>query len=494
MSKPTVRKQDFPKFNIVECLKKTTLNLTDIVANSNKMYYCEVVKTDDGRYLLLTTYGRTGGTLTEEVRVCSSKHDAEIEAEKIIKSKIKKGYVEVKLVQATVGSELAKSKIEPSIISEDSAKKAGFSIQEEQKSSLHPIVQNLIRSWFGSIEQFVIDTLDTSKCALGQLSIDQINRGRDLLLEARKIVQSGKPDILELNAITSKYYSNIPMNFGYRRLDANVLRFDNNDKLDKAFDILDTLEGAKDVQKVLIKKNAIDDQYRTLNTEIEYIDPAEPIWNWINTLFQKTRAPNHHFLGKMKIHNIFRLKRNAEYESYMNMIDQMAKLNNSRIELPNLIKPIWNQRIKEVQQYETLYDRVNILPLFHGTRTPNFPKILSSRLMMRKPGFTVAGSMYDKNGGLYFGFSSKAVNYSSASGSYWSGGNDKNGYVFLSDVALGRQTIAKGSYPYTLEHIKPSFSVWAKGGSSGVINDEFIVYTEKQNWLRYIIEFETQAK
>ena len=35
-------------------------------------------------------------------------------------------------------------------------------------------------------------------------------------------------------------------------------------------------------------------------------------------------------------------------------------------------------------------------------------------------------------------------------------------------------------------------SVWAKGGQSGVINDEFIVYTENQNWLRYVIEFESK--
>ena len=30
-------------------------------------------------------------------------------------------------------------------------------------------------------------------------------------------------------------------------------------------------------------------------------------------------------------------------------------------------------------------------------------------------------------------------------------------------------------------------ALWAKAGSS-VINDEYIVYTEKQNWLRYLVE------
>ena len=176
------------------------------------------------------------------------------------------------------------------------------------------------------------------------------------------------------------------------------------------------------------------------------------------------------------------------------MVESMAKKDQKRKDLPDLIVPLWNNRIKEQKEYEDLYDKANILPLFHGTRTPNFQKILSSKLMMRKPGFTVAGAMYDSVGGLYFGFSSKSINYSSVQGSYWGSGTDKSGFLFLSDVALGKQEVAKGSYPYTLEGIKPAMSVWAKGGKSGVINDEFIVFTESQNWLRYVIEFQTQVR
>ena len=59
------------------------------------------------------------------------------------------------------------------------------------------------------------------------------------------------------------------MNFGYRRLDIEQLRFDDNNKLDAQFDILDTLENAKDVEKVLTKKNAVDEQYKSLKTEME---------------------------------------------------------------------------------------------------------------------------------------------------------------------------------------------------------------------------------
>jgi hypothetical protein len=249
----------------------------------------------------------------------------------------------------------------------------------------------------------------------------------------------------------------------------------------------------KDVEKVLKKKNAVDEQYKSLKTGIEIVDPKDPIWTWINTLFHKTRASNHNFLGKIKINNIFKLTRNEEYENYLKMVEEMSSHNKNILNLPDMLKPIWKERVTENKEYEELITKANIIPLFHGTRSQNFPKILSTKLLMRKPGFTVAGSMYDKNGGLYFGFSSKSANYSSVSGSYWSGGNDKRGYMFVTDVALGKQTIAKGAYPYTLESIKPNMSVWAKGGYSGVINDEFITYTENQNWLRYIVEFEANC-
>ena len=479
--------------NVVDSIKQWTLNYTDLELNSNKFYSLEIVKCSDHKVYLYTNYGRVGGTAAKEYRACIDQYQAEEEALKIIKSKVKKGYVEIKLVKTDVGSDIAKVKIGASVVSEDTAKKLGFTVKEENKSSLHPAIQSVVKSWFGSIEQFIIDTLDTSKCALGQLSLDQINKGRDLLLEARQLVAVGAKDIKELNSISSKYYSNIPMNFGYRKLDIDQLRFDNDNKLDIAFDILDTLENAKGAEKVLTKKSAIDEQYVSLKTEMEWIDPSDPIFKWIDLLFHKTRASNHSGLGKLAVSNIFRLKRNKEYETFL---DTSVKFSKTKYDLmiPNNYQSLWDKRPKENKDYEDIMMGANILPLWHGSRTPNFPKIISSSLQMRKPGFTVAGSMFDKNGGLYFAnSSSKSVGYTSITNSAWSNGNDKKAYLFLSDVCLGKSKIADRSYPYTLDNIKPHMSVWAKAGAS-LYNDEYIVYTEQQNWLRYVIEFESLGR
>ena len=478
------------KVSIIDSIKQWTLNYTDLELNSNKFYSLEIVKGSDNKIYLYTQYGRVGRTAAKEYRACIDRHQAEVEAEKIIKSKNKKGYVEIKLIKADIGSEVAKVKVGTSVVSEDAAKKLGFTVKEDVQSSLHPAVQSLVKEWFGSIEQFIVDTLDTSKCALGQLSLDQINKGRDYLLEARKIVAAGAKDIKELNSLSSKYYSNIPMNFGYRKLDIDQLRFDSDSKLDQAFDILDTLEGAKDVEKVLTKKNAVDEQYKSLKTEMEWLDHSDPIFKWIESLFHKTRASNHSGLGKLAVSGVFKLARPKEYEIFLSEAGKIAQAKYG-IALPNNYKGHWDKRPKESKEYEELMAAANILPLWHGSRTPNFPKIISSSLQMRKPGFTVAGSMFDKNGGLYFAnSSSKSVGYTSISNSAWSNGNDKKAYLFLSDVCLGKSKIADRAHPYTLEGIKPHMSVWAKAGVS-LYNDEYIVYTEQQNWLRYVVEFES---
>src|SRR5277367_670269 len=310
-----------------EVTKRTTLNFTDVMNNNNKYYNLEVQVAKSGEARIFTQYGRVGGTAAREYRIADSVSHAESEAEKIIKAKTKKGYQEVKLVKADVGSDVGKSKVENTAVSVEALKKAGVTVTEEPAaaSKLHTEVQDLVRTWFGVTQEFIELNLDTKKCPLGQLSLDQLTKGRDYLEEARKIVASTKPDQKELNKLTNLYYSNIPHNFGYRKLDADALRFDSNDKLDKAFDILDVFADAKNVQAVISKKSAVDSQYATLNAEMEYIEHGDPTWKWIEAMVQETRASNHGALGKLKVHKIFRVKRNSEDKNFIENAQCIAK-------------------------------------------------------------------------------------------------------------------------------------------------------------------------
>jgi poly [ADP-ribose] polymerase len=483
--------------NIVESVKRWTLNFTDIVHNNNKYYNLEVVKTDKGKFYLFTQYGRVGApNAAKEYRSCDSQTEAESEAEKIVKSKTKKGYVEVKMAKVDIGSEIGKTKVDTSVTVE-SLKKAGVKVTEEPAvaSKLHHEVQDLVRTWFGVTQEFIELNLDTKKCPLGQLSLDQIDKAKQILEEARTIVSSKKPDTQELNKLTSAYYSNIPHVLGHK-INADVLRFDDNPKIDHAYDVLDIFADAKNVQAVISKKSAVDSQYATLNADLEFVDSASPTFKWIDAMLNGTRASNHGGLGKLKTHKVFKVNRHGEEKNWLEASEKIAKECGKYVPSEVYAK-LLAQREDVPKDLVSLYKNANILPGWHGTRRANMIGITTKGLLIRPSGVAHAGSMFGD--GCYFASSSsKSINYCDVRGSYWAQGNNKTAYLLLCDVAFGNQKMATGSYYYNANNIKPYHSVWAKAGQGGVINDEMITYTAtgkgQQHNIRYIIEFETQVK
>ena len=498
MSIPVIKDQKIiDKIQVAESVQRWTLNFTDIVLNNNKFYNLEIVKSNDGSYYLYTVYGRVGAGGAKEYRACNSQVQAEAEAQSIIKSKNKKGYVEVKLAKADIGSELGKAKVDTSV-SVETLRKLGATVVEKEAevSKLHPQVQDLVRTWFGVTQEFVELNLDTKKCPLGQLSADQIDKAKNILTDARLQVHAKKPDTQELNKLTSLYYSNIPHVLG-SRIDANVLRFDDDGKIDKALDILDVFADAKNVQAVISRKNAVDSQYATLNADLEFVDPSEPTYKWLDAMLHGTRAGNHQGLGKLKTHKVFRVNRANEEKNWLANAEKIAKECGKYVPSEVYAK-LLDRREDIPKDMASLYKHANILPGWHGTRRANMIGITTKGLLIRPSGVIHAGSMYGD--GIYWAVhSTKSINYCDVKGSIWAQGTNKTAYLFLADVAFGSQKIAGGSHMYTKSNIKPNHSVWAKsGGSSGLYNDELITYTptgsEQQHRIRYIIEFETQAK
>lgn len=489
----TIKEKDIKGIVVKDSIKMWTLNYTDIVKNSNKFYNLEILNTNNG-IVLYTVYGRVGVNGVKEYRVYADASTAEKEAEKIIKSKIKKGYQEVKLISASVGSDVGKSKVENSV-SIETLKNVGVKIKEQNSSKLSPEVQDLIRCWFGATQQFVNLNLDTKKCPLGQLSLDQIDKAKQILSDARALCASKSPDITELNRLTSSYYSNIPHVLPHR-INADILRFDSNAKVDAALDILDVFADAKNIQNVISSSSAIDSQYATLNSDIEYVNPEDPTWKWIDAMMHDTRASNHHFLGKLKTHKVFKLKRKNEESYFLNNAERIAKecgSSNPSEVYAKLVKA----RPDVPKNLKKIYEAANVMPCWHGTRRANMIGISTKGFLIRPAGVIHAGSAYGD--GVYFGTNStKSINYTDVKGSYWAQGNNKTAYLFLCDVALGNTKMASGSYFYNKNNIKPYHSVWAKAGKGGVINDEMIVYDpagqNQQFYIKYIIEFETLVK
>lgn len=481
-----------------DVVMRKTLNFTDIVKNNNKFYNLEVQVAPSGETRIYTVYGRVGAGGAKEYRICSDRSHGEKEAEKIIKSKVKKGYQEVEMAKSDIGSEVGKSKVDNKVTTE-LLQKTGIKIEdaEPENSKLTPQVADLVRTWFGITADFVELNLDTKKCPLGQLSLNQIAKAKDILEEARKLVSKKKKDVNELNRLTNQYYTNIPHVLPHRMQNViDTLRIDSDEKIDKAFDILDVFADAKNVEKLISKKSAVDAQYATLNADLEWVDPADPTWKWLDEMLHGTRAHNHSFLGKLKTHKVYKVNRHHEEKNFLAAAEQIAK-ECGKHNPSEVYSKYVHSRPDIAKDVKDLYKKANICPGWHGTRRANMVGITTKGLLIRPSGVAHAGSMYGD--GIYWASNStKSINYCDVNGSYWAQGSNKTAYLFLADVALGNQEMANGSYFYTKKNIHPNHSVWAKAGKSGVINDEFITYTAtgpgQQHILRYIIEFETQVR
>lgn len=128
----------------------------------------------------------------------------------------------------------------------------------------------------------------------------------------------------------------------------------------------------------------------------------------------------------------------------------------------------------------------NIKRLWHGTRMFNILSILKRGFVLPNQLSTMqmTGAMFG-NGVYFSNNSTKSLNYSYG---YWDGGSrDKNCYMFMVDVAMGREYIPSGSgngqrAGYDSCHAVP--------GRSGIMNDEQIVYRTSQANIKYLVEFD----
>lgn len=485
-----------PKFPAdYEVPVRRTLNFTDIVENNNKYYNLEVQVAKNGEARVFTQYGRLGApNPAKEVRCCTSQAHAEQTVAQIIKEKTKKGYNEVELVKSDVGSDKGKEKVEAQLATVESLEKAGIKVDRTATASkLHKEVQNLVGTWFSATAQFIEVNLDTKKCPLGQLSINQIAKGRDILDECRKLVQQTRKPIDELNRLTSQYYGNIPHNFGFRRLDADTLRFDDDAKIDKGMDILDVFADAKNAEKVLAPKSGVDAQYETLNADLSYVDPDELTYKWLEKMLLETRASNHGGLGKLKLHRAFKVGRKNENDHFLKTADAISKTCGRQV-FPDALKRHAPERPDVPKELADIYKRANVLPVWHGTRRANMVGITTKGLLIRPSGVPHAGSMFGD--GIYWAaHSTKSVNYTDVRGSYWAQGGADKAFLFLADCAFGNQRVVHDAQFFRKNDLKTDHSVWAKSGR-GLVNDELIVYNSsgpgQQHNIRYILEFSTK--
>ena len=140
----------------------------------------------------------------------------------------------------------------------------------------------------------------------------------------------------------------------------------------------------------------------------------------------------------------------------------------------------------------------NVKYYWHGTRTENVFSIMANGLQLNPTNAHITGKMFGQ--GIYSApKATKSMGYTSLSGSYWAGGHDNVGYMFLNAVITGNRLdtdnqYANGIYLATMtgDKFNSNFagyhSVHAHAGRS-LRNDEVIVYNQSQVASRYLCEF-----
>lgn len=133
--------------------------------------------------------------------------------------------------------------------------------------------------------------------------------------------------------------------------------------------------------------------------------------------------------------------------------------------------------------------------LFHGSRSENFWSIMKTGLVLRPTNAVITGKMFGY-GVYYAPKCAKSIGYTSLSGSYWAKGSNNTAYMALFDVAYGTpyDVYNFDSKYYNLDYnklqqFKSGANCLHAHADKGMLrNDEIVVYKEEQMTIKYLIE------
>lgn len=456
-----------------EVVKNVVLQVTDLAKNNNKFYSLELHKSKTNEYRLFSHYGRTGdletkgdNAGTKECRY-GPQYSVEAEFDKIIKSKKKKGYKEINLAKSNIGSNKARGQSvghmdAKTLNAMDKTKKKKKTSRRKKKLVTCPDVRKLVQAIYREAGQALTSkanvkiTADGFATPLGVLTIGQVDAGFDILGDLRGAIQKSRKK--EIERLTGEFYTKIPHKIGRTRaaVKASII-----DSIEKSDEVEETLQLMKDMLNVnqdsdvnLFASDEVDDKYRALNTELEFVPKSDSLWDQIRHYINSTESSYH---GRsITVKNVYRVARKGENKGF---------------------NPKGLGDVRE---------------LFHGTRPQNVVGIMTRGLMLpsmaKRHGAVITGAMFGP--GLYFADqSTKSANYCG-----WSN-HTNSSYMFIAGVALGK--IKKYQQAQTQLRAPPRGYDSVQGEASvnratwgRLVHNEYIIFNQNQQELRYIVEFE----
>lgn len=426
----------------------------------NKYWYITVYDSGDVK----TEWGRVGDAENKQrssIKNFGSQSRAESEAEKMIKKKMKgkKGkdggqdsvYTEVEvagIVQAT-GTKVAGKNLEQQAAAQIAKgdKMIEQLVIDLARANVHNITSNTDIQYD--------ETTGLFSTPLGVIGQNSIDKAKSVLALIRDIVENNDFDNAKAPELIDEYMRLVPQNTGRNRPTVKLI-CPNIAAVDKQVSILDSLQASVDMlNKPKDDKNKDDKpEPKIWDVTFEPLTDKTEIAR-IKKFYQKTRQ-SRHTSASLEIDQIFKFNHHG-----------MAKAFAARAEA-------WKKKGK----------KENVWQMWHGTRVGNVLSIMAKGMMIPPSNAGhCTGRMFGD--GLYFSDqSTKSLNYAQG---YWSGTRETKCFMFLVDVAMGEPHTPK-SYGRNFP-VKGSDSTFAKGGVSGVMNNEMIVYNTNQASPVYLVKF-----
>ncbi|KAM6159808.1 protein mono-ADP-ribosyltransferase PARP3 [Erethizon dorsatum] len=461
-----------------------TLNQTNIRSNNNKFYVIQLLE-DGSHFFCWNRWGRVGEVGQSKMNRFTCLEDAKKNFEKKFHDKTKNKWAERDHFVAHSGKYTlievqGEAEGQEAMVKVDGGP-ARTVVKRVRPCSLDPATQKLITNIF-SKEMFknamALMNLDVKKMPLGKLSKQQIARGFEVLeaLEgALKAPAEGSPSLEELS---SHFYTVIPHNFGRRRpppINSPELLQAKKDMLLVLADIelTQTLQAASGAEeRVEEVPHPLDQDYQLLKCQLQLLDSGAPEHKVIKTYLEQTgstyRCP--------ALQHVWKVDREGEGDRFQ----AHSKLGNRRL-------------------------------LWHGTNVAVVAAILASGLRIMPH----SGGRVGK--GIYFASeNSKSAGYVTTMPC----GNHQVGYMFLGEVALGKEhhitmddpslkcpplgfdsVIARGgTEPDPTQDIELELDgqqvavpqgrpiPCSKFSKSQFSQSEYLIYQESQCRLRYLLE------
>jgi len=377
-----------------------TLNKSDLNKNNNKYEIIQLLEHDtNGSMVLFLRWGRVGYTLGTSIKNVNSVTGPKLFMKKYKDKTINHSYQEIFI---DYEAEISKEDLEKKEKKEKQSKKP----KKKFVSNLDKDVIDLIKLIYD--KKIIDDNLyelgyDSKKMPLGKLSSSTLMNGLNILKKIEEELKNDNPNKENLEKFSSQFYSQIPHNFGYRKM-ANFV-IDSKEKIQEKIDMVNSLRDMKITLHILEEsvdneeyenkeEKQLYDCYKKLNCDIRSISEDEEIYSKLNKY----------------------LKAKIESDEYYDYYEKLS-----------LIKAY---EIKRFGENEKFKDFGNKKLLWHGSRITNFVGILSQGLRIAPPEAPSSGYLYGK--GVYFAdISQKSANYCCPV--------NNEALILLGEVSLGKE-------------------------------------------------------